>query len=174
MRKYLRNYSKLYFLITSIMDILLPNKNRRLRDWSNISRIYVRYLIKTVKAPSQSSDYLRLPIQTWIFSQKLKQTKSTSFLQYFPKKTILNYIHNKNAESIYEKNENLVFFLIQHHDWGNWDNEIIAYCPEQSSCETPYYSGKLLVFVWFYGNIRSSLLTSLIFRSLFTHEIEKP
>ena len=123
---------------------------------------------------SSKRSKIRVAIQTWIFSQKLKQTKSTSFLQYFPKKPILNYIHNKNAESIYEKNENLVFFLVQPHDWGNWDNEIIAYCPEPSSWKTPYYSGKLLVFVWFYGNIRSSLLTSLIFRFLFTHEIEKP
>ena len=123
---------------------------------------------------SSKRSKIRVAIQTWIFSQKLKQTKSTSFLQSFPKKPILNYIHNKNAESIYEKNENLVFFLVQPHDWGNWDNEIIAYCPEPSSWKTPYYSGKLLVFVWFYGNIRSSLLTSLIFRFLFTHEIEKP
>ena len=146
------------------MDILLPDKNRKLQDWSTLLASKCDTSLKRSK--------IRVAIQTWFFSQNWKQTNNISFLQYFPKKATLNYIHNKNAESIYEKNENLGLFLAKS------DIEVIetmrslpwTFILENSllSRQTPY----ICLVLWYYSH-RSSLLTSLIFRFLFTHEIKR-
>ena len=140
------------------MDILLPDKNRKLQDWS--------ILLASKCDSSMKRSKIRVAIQNW------KQTNNISFLQYFPKKATLNYIHNKNAESIYEKNENLSLFLVKS------DIEVIetmrslpwTFILENSllSRQTPY----ICLVLWYYSH-RSSLLTSLIFRFLFTHEIKR-
>ena len=140
------------------MDILLPDKNRKLQDWS----ILLAFKCDT----SMKRSKIRVAIQNW------KQTNNISFLQYFPKKATLNYIHNKNAESIYEKNENLSLFLVKS------DIEVIetmrslpwTFILENSllSRQTPY----ICLVLWYYSH-RSSLVTSLIFRFLFTHEIKR-
>ena len=140
------------------MDILLPDKNRKLQDWS--------ILLASKCDSSMKRSKIRVAIQNW------KQTNNISFLQYFPKKATLNYIHNKNAESIYEKNENLSLFLVKS------DIEVIetmrslpwTFILENSllSRQTPY----ICLVLWYYSH-RSSLVTSLIFRFLFTHEIKR-
>ena len=140
------------------MDILLPDKNRKLQDWS--------ILLASKCDTSMKRSKIRVAIQNW------KQTNNISFLQYFPKKATLNYIHNKNAESIYEKNENLSLLLVKS------DIEVIetmrslpwTFILENSllSRQTPY----ICLVLWYYSH-RSSLVTSLIFRFLFTHEIKR-
>ena len=83
------------------MNVLLSDKNRKFQD--------ERILPSCTYDTSSKRSKIRVAIQILLFTQNWKQTKINSFLQYFPKKAILNYIHDKNAENIYEKNENLGF-----------------------------------------------------------------
>ena len=131
------------------MDILLPNKNRKLQDWS--------ILLASKRDTSSKRPKIRVAIQTWFFSQNWKQTNNISFLQYFPKKATLNYIHNKNAESIYEKNENLGLFLVKS------DIEVIetrrslpwTFILENSllSRQTPY----ICLVLWYYSQFITNI-----------------